>query len=234
MLARVPDRIPPTLPIGSSEVSTTTAPLPPPQIPPLKPHERLIQKRPQMAELRERMRVRREKAGVQASTTTAPLPPPQTPPLEPHERLIQKRGELAALRERSRVRHEMHENERIRRFRDPRLSQGHTEETGEGSTTTTPVPDFLDAPADTEKTGEGSTRTTQVPMDAVAPLVDATVPTPHTSDSGQQLGRSGDNLTELEVALANPNLRPEDRQYAQSAKFKNAKKMVPGNATTAR
>jgi len=205
-------------------------------MPPLEPHERLIQKRGELAALRERMRVRREKAGVQASTTTAPLPPPQTPPLEPHERLIQKCGELAALREWSRVRHEMRENERIRRFRDPRLSQGHTEETGEGSTTTTPVPDLLDAPADTEKTGEGSTRTAQVPtsMDAVAPLVDATVPTPHTSDSGQQLGRSGDNLTELQVALANPNLRPEDRAFAEGTKFKNAKKMVPGNATTAR
>ena len=41
-------------------------------------------------------------------------------------------------------------------------------------------------------------------------------------------------VTELEVALSNPNLCPEDQQFTKSAKFKNTKKMVPGNVTTAR
>jgi len=96
-----------------------TALLPPPQMPPLELHERLIQKRGELAALREWMRVCHEKAGVQASTTTVLLPPPQMPPLELHEHLIQKCGKLVALREWSRVCHEMCENKRIRRFRDP-------------------------------------------------------------------------------------------------------------------
>jgi len=34
--------------------------------------------------------------------------------------------------------------------------------------------------------------------------------------------------------LANPNLHAEDREFAGSARFKNAKKMAPGNVMTAR
>jgi hypothetical protein len=61
-----------------------------------------------------------------------------------------------------------------------------------------------------------------------------TVPPPQASDNGQHSGSTNDNITELEIALANPDLRPDDRKFAESVKFKNAKKMVPGNGTTAR
>ena len=209
---------------------------------------------------------------VQASTTTAPLPPLQTAPYE-----SSKRRELAALKERTRV---DRENDRLWRLRDPRHSLGNTEKTGEGSTTTTPVPPLWDAPRgspkrrapaaeladlrkrmegyreeehrqklqeeqdlrdalanterDAETTGEGSTRTVQDSTEAGAPPVTTAVPPPQASDNGQQPGPSNANLTELEIALANPDLRPGDRAFAGSARFKNARKMVPGNATTAR
>ena len=202
---------------------------------------------------------------------TAPLPPPQMPSLEPHEHLIQKCGEIVVLKERLRVHHE---NDRIWRSRDPRLSWGVTEETGEGSSTTTPVLALRDAlrgspkcriPAgklvalrkrmevyrkeehhrelqeeqelrdslantecDAEMTGKGSTRTMQDSMEAAAPPVTATAPPPQASDNGQRSGPTNRNLTELEIALANPNLHPEDKKFAESAKFKNVKKMVPG------
>ena len=83
-------------------------------------------------------------------------------------------------------------------------------------------------------TGKGSTRTVQDSSEASAPLVAIMVPPPQASGSGQQLGPSDSNLTELEIMLANPNLGPENRKFAESAKFKNMKKMVPGNVTTAR
>jgi hypothetical protein len=92
-----------------------------------------------------------------------------------------------------------------------------------------------EALADTEKTGEGSTWwTMQAPIDSVAPQVDITVLPPHTLDNDQQSGPTNINLIELEIVLENPNLHPEDRQFAKSAKFKNVKKMVPGSVTTAR
>jgi hypothetical protein len=99
--------------------------------------------------------------------------------------------------------------------------------------------ELLDAPANAEcnaeTTGECSTRAAQDSMDASAPpVVVAAAPPPRASDNGQQSGPSNANPTELEIALANPNLRPEDREFAGSARFKNPKKMVPGNATTAR
>ncbi len=50
---------------------------------------------------------------------------------------------------------------------------------------------------DTETTGEGSTWTVQDSTEAGTPLVAVTVPPPQASDSGQQLGLSDDNLTEL-------------------------------------
>jgi hypothetical protein len=53
-------------------------------------------------------------------------------------------------------------------------------------------------------------------------------------EDSQQSGPTNRNLTELEITLANSNLRPEDKKFAESAKFKNVKKMVPGNMTTAR
>jgi len=67
---------------------------------------------------------------------------------------------------------------------------------------------------DAEMTGEGSTQTVQDSTEAGAPPVAVMVPPLQASDSGQQLVLSDDNLTELEVVLANPNLHPEDRQYA--------------------
>ena len=93
---------------------------------------------------------------------------------------------------------------------------------------------LANAKHDTETTGKGSTWTVQDSTEAGAPLVTVMVPPLQALDSGQQLELSDDNLTELEVALSNPNLRPEDQQFAKSAKFKNAKKMVSGNVTTAR
>ncbi len=83
-------------------------------------------------------------------------------------------------------------------------------------------------------TGEGSTWTMQDSIEAAAPSVAATAPPPQASDNGQQSGPTNRNLTELEIALANPNLHPEDKKFTKSAKFKHTKKMVPRNATTAR
>jgi hypothetical protein len=99
--------------------------------------------------------------------------------------------------------------------------------------------ELLDAPANAEcnaeTTGECSTRTVQDSTDAGAPPVAAVAaPPPQVLDNGQQSGPSNANPTELEIALVNPNLRPEDREFAGSARFKNPKKMVLGNATTAR
>jgi hypothetical protein len=100
--------------------------------------------------------------------------------------------------------------------------------------------ELLDAPANaecnTKTTGKCSTRTAQDSTDAGAPpvAVVAAPPPPQASDNGQQLGPSNANPTELEITLANPNLHPEDREFAGSARFKNPKKMVLGNATTAR
>jgi hypothetical protein len=71
-------------------------------------------------------------------------------------------------------------------------------------------------------------------MDAGAPLVTAMVPPPQALDNGQESGSTNNNLTELEIMLANPNLHPEDREFTGSARFKNPKKMVLGNGTTAR
>ena len=60
VLARVPDHIPPTLPVGISEASTMAVPLPPPQMPSLEPHKHLIQKCGEIAVLKERSRVLHE------------------------------------------------------------------------------------------------------------------------------------------------------------------------------
>ena len=78
----------------------------------------------------------------EASMTTVPLPPSQMPLLELHKHLIQKCGEIAALKERLRVHRK---NDCIWRSQDPRLSQGITEETGEGSSMTMPVLALQDA-----------------------------------------------------------------------------------------
>jgi hypothetical protein len=67
VLAWVPDHIPPTLPVGISEASTTAMPLPPPQMPLLKLHEHLIQKRGKIAVLKERLRVLRKNDCIQRS-----------------------------------------------------------------------------------------------------------------------------------------------------------------------
>jgi len=205
---------------------------------------------------------------------TTPLPPLQT---APHE--SSKRRELAALRERRKARLE---NDRLRRLQDTRHSPGlgNTENTGEGSTTTTPVPALRDAPrgspkrrvsatqlaelrkrmagyreeerprnlqkeqelrdtlanteCDAETAGESSTRTPQDSTEAGVPPVAVTAPPPQASDNVQQPEPTNSNPTELEVALAIPNLRPEDRAFVERAIFKSTKKMVPGNATTAR
>ena len=76
---------------------------------------------------------------VQASMMTTPFPPLQ---MAPHE--SPRRRERVALRERTRVRRE---NDRLWRLQDARHSPGlgDTEKTGEGSTTTMPVPALLDA-----------------------------------------------------------------------------------------
>ena len=99
------------------------------------------------------------------------------------------------------------------------------------------VQELLDSLANTKcdakVTGKGSTWTVQDSMEAGTPLVSIMVPPPQALDSGQQLGPSDGNLTELEIMLANPNLGPENRKFAESAKFKNMK-MVPRNVTTAR
>jgi hypothetical protein len=100
--------------------------------------------------------------------------------------------------------------------------------------------ELRDAPANTEcnveTAGESSTWTAQDSTDTgeTPGLVATTVPPPQASDSGQKSGPSNADPTELEIALANPNLSPEDRAFVESTKFKNAKKMVPGNGTTAR
>jgi len=100
--------------------------------------------------------------------------------------------------------------------------------------------ELRDAPANTEcnaeTAGESSTWTAQDSTDTgeTPGLVATTVPPPQASDSSQKSGPSNADPTELEIALANPNLSPEDRAFVESTKFKNAKKMVPGNGTTAR
>ena len=93
---------------------------------------------------------------------------------------------------------------------------------------------LADTERDTEKTGECSTWTARDSQEDGTPPVSATVLPPQASDSGQQLGPSDGNLTELEITLANPNLGPEHRKFAESARFKNLKKMVPGNVMTTR
>jgi hypothetical protein len=224
VLARVPDHIPPTLPVGISEASTTTAPLPPPQMPSLEPHERLIQKRGEIAALKERSRVLRENDRIRRSqdprlsrsvteetgegSTTTPVPALLDESGFP-KRTISP-AEVAALK----------------KISEARRRKQREEQELQASLATTEC--------DAETAGEGSTRTAQNSTDVGAPPVAATPPPPQASEDGQQSGPTNRNLTELEIALANPNLRPEDKKFAESAKFKNAKKMVPGNATTAR
>jgi hypothetical protein len=53
-------------------------------------------------------------------------------------------------------------------------------------------------------------------------------------DSNQDPGRINNGPTELEIALAAPNLSPEVRRYLGQKKFQHAKKVEPGNAITAR
>jgi len=60
VLARVPDHIPPMLPVSILEASTMAVPLPPPQMPSLELHEHLIQKCGEIAVLKERLRVLHE------------------------------------------------------------------------------------------------------------------------------------------------------------------------------
>jgi hypothetical protein len=205
---------------------------------------------------------------------TTPLPPLQT---APHESL--KCRKLAALRE---WRKAHLENDCLRRLQDTRHSPGlgNTENTGEGSTTTTPVPALQDAlhgspkhhvsatqlvelrkrmagyreeehlqnlqkeqelqdtlantKCDAETAGKSSTRTLQDSTEASVPPVAVTALPPQASDNVQQLEPTNSNPTELEVALAIPNLHPEDRAFVERAIFKSSKKMVPGNATIAR
>lgn len=57
---------------------------------------------------------------------------------------------------------------------------------------------------------------------------------PPISDSNQDPGRINNGPTELEIALAAPDLSPEVRRYLGQKKFQRAKKMEPGNAITAR
>jgi hypothetical protein len=87
---------------------------------------------------------------------------------------------------------------------------------------------------DAETAGESSMWTPQDSTEAGVPPVTVTVPPPQASDNVQQPGPTNSNPTELEVALAIPNLCPEDRAFVKRAIFKSTKKMVPGNAMTAR
>jgi hypothetical protein len=80
---------------------------------------------------------------VQASTMTTPLPTLQT---APHE--SERSHKLAELKERARVHHE---NNCILWLRDLRHSWGYAEETGEESSTTTPVLALREAPRGSPK-----------------------------------------------------------------------------------
>jgi len=57
---------------------------------------------------------------------------------------------------------------------------------------------------------------------------------PPLLDSNQDPRCINNGPTELEIALAAPNLGPEVRKYLQQKKFQCAKKVEPGNTTTAR
>ncbi len=245
MLAQVPDCIPPRLPISSSErdaqntmdpghpmedvrASMTTTPLPPLQMAPHKSprHRKLAALMDRRKARLENDRLRRlqdarhspglgntEKTG-KGSTTSTPVPPLRDEPCGSPKHCVPA-SELADLKKRMVA---YREEERLWKLQEEQEMQDA----------------LANAEHDAETTGEGSTWTVQDSTEAGAPLVAVMVPPPQASDSSQQLGLSDDNLTELEVTLSNPNLHPEDRQFAKSAKFKNAKKMVPGNATTAR
>jgi hypothetical protein len=76
------------------------------------------------------------------------------------------------------------------------------------------------------------------PVPAPPPPVTAPPPSqviaPPLSDSNQDSRRVNEGPTELEIALAVPDLGPEVRKYLQQKKFQRAKKVEPGNAITAR
>ena len=155
-----------------------------------------------------------EKTG-KGSTTSTPVPPLRDAPGgSPKRRVLA--SELADLRKRMAV---YHEEERHLELQEEELRDT-----------------LANTECDTKTASEGSIRTAQDSIDAGAPpgLVATMVPPPQGSDNSQESGLSNNNLTELEVMLANPNLPPEDRAFTESTKFKNVRKMVPGNVTTAR
>jgi len=151
----------------------------------------------------------------EGSTTSTPVPPLQDAPGGSPKRHVPA-SELADLRKRMVV---YREEERRLELQEEELQDT-----------------LANTECNAEMAGEGSTQTAQDSTDAGAPPgpVTTTVPPPQGSDNGQESGLSNDNLTELEVMLANPNLPPEDRAFTESTKFKNVRKMVPGNVTTAR
>jgi hypothetical protein len=67
----------------------------------------------------------------------------------------------------------------------------------------------------------------------LAPVTEGGLPGP--SDNGQPSVHGTNNLTELEIALAAPDLSPEDRKFLEQRRFQYTTKMVPKEGlTTAR
>ena len=68
-----------------------------------------------------------------------------------------------------------------------------------------------------------------------APLAPVTEGLPGPLDNGQPSVHNTNNLTELEIALAAPDISPEDRKFLKQKRFQYMTKMVPKEGlTTAR
>ena len=113
------------------------------------------------------------------------------------------------------------------------------EEICKGSITAAPTPAEESAPPITAPPPPPIAAPPQ-PRVAAPPHPPVTAPRSHPSiappilDSNQDPGRINNGPTELEIALAAPNLSPEVRRYLGQKKFQHAKKVEPGNAITAR
>ncbi len=67
------------------------------------------------------------------------------------------------------------------------------------------------------------------------PLAPVTEGLPGPLDNGQPSVHNTNNLTELEIALAAPDISPEDRKFLKQKRFQYMTKMVPKEGlTTAR
>jgi hypothetical protein len=168
MLARVPDLILPTLPVGILEASTTTVPLPPPQMPLLELHEHLIQKRGELAALKERSRVLHKNDHIRRS---------QDPQLS--RSITKETGEgstatpvLALLDESRFPKHTISSAEvvALKKISEAHHRKQREEQELQASLATTEC--------NAEMAGEGSTRTAQNSTDVGAPPVAATAPPP--------------------------------------------------------